>query len=285
MIGSLTVFIASDASESVERDVWQEIIFTIRTGMAAGRYETSQVLKAIFIEDTTANQLQSSQSSTSASMVTWTPETEGMSASTIIVVVVCVLLIVATMVIQIVFFKRSRASDVSRDNEESLASSVSHLEEVWKKALDTYDTTRSGIDPIGEYVVTSTTKTSSSDNLSDIGHEVEITHNVVKNDENSKAKGHKDPPDSSPGIAAQETYNADIHDPPEGQDDASAISGEDNSSLGSEWSDLSSMEIFELKTELEIHGVNCSGMIERIEYVRAVKAARRRKAAIESGDI
>jgi hypothetical protein len=274
MIGSLTVFLDSGTSGSVEQQVWQEIIFTIRTGMAAGRYETSKVLKAIFIEDMSASQL---QSSTSASMVMWTPETESMSTSTIIVVVVCALLIVAIMAIQLVFFKRSRSSpDESRDNEDSVASSsVSHVEEVWKKALVTYDTNKSGIDPIGEYVVAGTTKTYSSDNFSDNGHELELAIDV-------EGATHDDPPDST-GNDAQEGKKIDTHDPPEGEDDASALSDEDNYSSGSEWSDLSSMEIFELKTELEIHGVNCSGMIERDEYVRAVKAARRRKAAIESG--
>ena len=70
------------------------------------------------------------------------------------------------------------------------------VEEVWKKALVTYDTNKSGIDPIGEYVVAGTTKTYSSDNFSDNGHELELAIDV-------EGATHDDPPDST-GNDAQE---------------------------------------------------------------------------------
>lgn len=231
MVGSITVFLDKNVPEVVAQQVRQDVIFTIRTGMAAGRYETPNVLKAIFIEDTSADQL---QSNTSASMAVWTPES-GMSASTIVAVVFCILIIIATVVMQLLFFKRSKkpAPTPKDNNEESLASSVSHVEDVWQKALDTYDHTRTGIDPIGGYVVTQTQRTDSSDNFSDNGNEVELA-NDVEHDEHlvafDKAANGIDPPHSDEeGSDVEKSYNddkVDSHDPPD--DDQDEVSDMDD---------------------------------------------------------
>lgn len=283
--GSLTVFLDHGTPESTVQELWKELIFTIRTGMAAGRYETSKVLKAVFIEDTTADQ---SQANTSASMVAWAPESDTMSTSNIILVVFCVLIIVGTVAIQFMFFKRSKKpvpSDTVDNVDGSIASSVSQVESVWKKALDTYDT-RGGTDPIGGYVADRTLRTQMSDNFSDNGHEVELA-NDVEHDEHLQAfdkasKGH-DPPDSDDEVPHDGVLDkAESNDPPGHDDDElSEVLGESDSS--GDWSDLYAMELVDLKTELETHGVNCTGMIEREEFIKAVKGARRRKAAIESG--
>jgi hypothetical protein len=224
--------------------------------MAAGRYETSKVLKTIFIEDTTTSQL---STTTSAIMTVWAPESEGMSSSTVVAVVVCVLIIVIMVVIQLVFFKRSqKATPVYRqDNhaESSVASSVSQVEDVWKKALDTYDS-RGGIDPIGGYVVTLGTSDDSSENSDkakgvELATDVEHDSHLVAFDKAAKAS---DPPGDS---SDEEALNEDNDAPP--SDEMSDMSGETNG----DQSDLHSMKMSELKTELEIHGLDCCGMIEK----------------------
>jgi hypothetical protein len=225
--------------------------------MAAGRYETSKVLKTIFIEDTTTSQM---STTTSAIMTVWAPESEGMSSSTVAAVVVCVLIIVIMVVIQLVFFKRSqkKATPVYRqDNhaESSVASSVSQVEDVWKKALDTYDS-RGGIDPIGGFVVTLGTSDDSSENSDkakgvELATDVEHDSHLVAFDKAVKAS---DPPDDS---SDEEASNEDNDAPP--SDEMSDMSGETTG----DQSDLHSMKMSELKTELEIHGLDCCGMIEK----------------------
>lgn len=264
MIGSLTIFLDSSTPASTAEEVWEKIMFNIRIGMAAGKYESQKVLKAIFLDDLTGNQL-------SSSMAAWNSNSEGLSASTIAAIVVCVLIVLATISMQFIFFKKAkaRASHQSKDEEAeySMASSVSAVEDVWKKALDTYDA-KGAVDPIGGFVVT--TKRTESSHNSDGTNEVELA-TEVEHDKHllafDKAAKGTEPSDSSDdessnnnGQASQgkdDDNSMDKNDPPDDQDQISTAS--------SGWSDLSSMEIFELKTELEIHGINCSGMIEREE--------------------
>jgi len=172
MLGSLTVSLDSKTPSHIVDSILETIIFTIRTGMAVDRYITSKVLKSIFIEDLTADQLQAT------SKAVWTPESTQANTAIIIVVVVCVLVLVLTLTIQLIFFKRSKRSiPIEANNaEESIASSISHVEDVWQKALETYDS-RGGVDPpVDGYAVTVGTDNSSEDNISDAPGEVELSN-------------------------------------------------------------------------------------------------------------
>lgn len=262
MIGSLTIFVDGDTSASAAEKVWEQIIYSIRIGMAAGKYESQMVLKAIFIDDLTGNQL-------SSSMAAWNSNSDGLSGSTIAAIVVCILIIIATLTMQLLFFNRAKAPTPNEyknedAEEDSIASSISAVEDVWKKALDTYDA-KGALDPVGDYVVT--TKSTNSSYNSDGSHEVELA-TKVEHDKHllafDKASKGTEPPEFSDDGASddqasdeKDVNNVDRNDPPDDKDQLSTAS--------SEWSDLSAMEIFELKTELEIYGVNCSGMIEREE--------------------
>jgi chitinase len=260
MVGQLTLFLDPNTPAVLAEEIWRETMFTLRTGMAAGRYETSKVLKTIFIEDTTANQLTESNTNTIPSMTVWNDESESQSKPNIAVTVVCILIVIAILVAQAIFFKKSKSNDTKQayNNEEisrlgsiscleSIGSGEADVENVWKAALHMYEeetNSKEGVDPEDGYVVTTGSDSSSSQ---------ESNTHVETSNEDSEAPNSQDPP-------------------ADGEDDISAMSDSQDGAV----SDLFAMELFELQTELEIHGVDSSNM-EKEELVDAILTARRRK--------
>ena len=253
MVGQLTIFLDPNTPAVFAEEIWRETMFTLRTGMAAGRYDTSKVLKTIFIEDTTANQLLGSNTNTIPSMTVWNDESDNKSTPNIAIMVVCILIVIAILVAQAIFFKKSKSNGIKEayNNEEisrlgsisrldSIGSREADVENVWKAALDTYESTsKDGLDPIDGFVVTTGSDTSSSR---------ESNEYMVTSNEDGEI----------PYIQEREERNGrKIQDPPaEGEDEISAMSDSQDGLV----SDLYAMEVFELQTELEIYGADSSNM-------------------------
>jgi hypothetical protein len=275
MIGTLTVLLEKDTPTSVEKDAWVQMIFLIRTGMASGRYESSTVLKVIFVNDLTAD-----SASTVSALSIYSPETEtGTSSSTIVAIVLGVLLAITVGVAQYLFLKRAK-KPVEEEHEEhaehSSASSVSQVEDVWKKALDTYDS-KGAVDPIGNFVVTSSDNCSVSSN----GDDVEPSHAVeYEGCASDRVKSTTDPPGFSQEKVGDATNDCNPTEPctPEDDDisdiiasclpmecDASALTEQTAREDLRAFTDLSSMKISELKKELDIYGFDYSNLIEKQE--------------------
>eukprot|EP00804_Cyclotella_cryptica_P014807 CCRYP_015026-RF/>CCRYP_015026-RF protein AED:0.11 eAED:0.11 QI:481/0.94/0.95/1/0.78/0.75/20/1173/1223 len=284
MIGSITLFFDKDTPASVVNDVQNDIIYVIRTGMGSGRYESSKVLKVIFIDDLSVSSL---ESDVNTNAVVWAPQSDETSTSTIVAIILGVLLIVVIGVAQLLFFNRAKRSvgDTARQPENSVASSVSQVEEVWKKALYTYDH-ENVIDPMGGFVVT--IGSNSSDICSDAPSEVELSQEAghhVHAAALDKATPCSDPPDSHHEEATDTiAHNEHECNYMESREcDESALTEDNAIESPRELTNLTSMNISELKKELEIYGVDFSNLIEKQEFVDAIEAERRRKSTTEPG--
>ena len=177
-------------------------------------------------------------------MTVWNDESESQSKPNIAITVVCILIVIAILVAQAIFFKKSKSNDTKQayNNEEisrlgsisrleSIGSGEADVESVWKAALHTYEeetNSKEGVDPEYGYVVTTGSDSSSSQ---------ESNTHVETSNEDSEAPNSQDPP-------------------ADGEDDISAMSDSQDGAV----SDLFDMELFELQTELEIHGVDSSNM-------------------------
>ena len=265
MIGLITLFFDIDTPASVLKDVPTEIIYLLRTGMGSGRYESPKVLKVIFIDDLSVSSL---ESDVNANAVVWSPESDGTSTSTIVAIILGILLIVVTGVAQFLFFNRSKrsAQGMECQAEDSVASSASQVEEVWKKALNTYDH-ENAFGPMGGYVVT--ISSNSSDNCSDAGskvgmpQDVELHVHAVTFDQATRGS---DPPDSHhKEVSDTLTYNEDYFNSIAKECDESVLTEDNVFESPRELKNLASMSIAELKKELEIYEVDFSNLIEKQE--------------------
>ncbi|KAL7521899.1 hypothetical protein ACHAWX_006594 [Stephanocyclus meneghinianus] len=284
MIGSITLFFDINTPASVLKDVPSEAIYLLQTGMGSGRYESPKVLKVIFIDDLIVSSL---ESDVNANMVVASPESGGTSTSTIVAIILGILLIVLTGVAQLLFFNRSKRSvqGMQCQAENSVTSSVSQVEEVWKKALHTYDHENAFV-PVGGYVVT--ISSNSSDNCSDAGSKVELSQDVELHMHAvtfDKATRGSDPPDSHhKEVTDTLTHNEDYCISTSKDCDESALTEDNALESPRELKNLASMSIAELKKELEIYDVDFSNLIEKQEFVDAIEFERKRRSTTEPGD-
>ena len=155
VIGSMTVKVDKNTSPEVLSEVMNELLFFIRTSMAAGKYDSQNIRKVIYVDTLSVDPLTSTN--LDANMV-WQPES-GSSSTTIIAVVLSLLIFIllGTLLFVLVTKKRNRVSELTsraEDHtfptntnpsdpeqmsvEESLQKAL-NTEETWKEALRSYN--------------------------------------------------------------------------------------------------------------------------------------------------
>ena len=148
VVGSMTAKFDKDTPPKVLNEVMEELLFFIRISMASGRWESPKVKKVIYIENLTADPLESNTGPANANIV-WQPQSESGNSTTIIAVVMSLLLIVLLGVLLFVFVTRRKRRRAGTNRVEDHTIAVAKLggsestsvpmstEETWKKALDT----------------------------------------------------------------------------------------------------------------------------------------------------
>jgi hypothetical protein len=143
-------------SPKVLHDVAEELLFYIRTSMAAGRYETAKVSKVIYIESLSELPMESNVAANAN--IVWKPESEGGTNSTMIGILFTLLALAMIGITLLVYVtRRRRVTEMINSEKHTLTEmkpddTVSTLlppststEEVWKKALDTEKTWRNAL--------------------------------------------------------------------------------------------------------------------------------------------
>jgi len=143
-----------NASPEVLSEIMNELLFFIRTSMAAGKYDSQNIRKVIYVDTLSVDPLKSTN--LDANMV-WQPES-GSSSTTIIAVVLSLIIFIllGTLLIVLVAKKRNRVSEMTTPTEdcsfpntnpsdpeqmsveESLQKAL-NTEETWKEALRSYN--------------------------------------------------------------------------------------------------------------------------------------------------
>ena len=147
----MAVTVDKDTSPEVLSEIMNELLFFIRTSMAAGKYDSQNIRKVIYVDTLSADPLKST--SLDANMV-WQPESG--SSTTIIAVVLSLIIFIllGTLLFVLVAKKRNRVSELTTraedrtfpnpsdpeqmSVEESLQKAL-NTEETWKEALRSYN--------------------------------------------------------------------------------------------------------------------------------------------------
>lgn len=157
IVGSMIVYVHKGTPATSLSEVQKELLFFIRTSMAADSYESQRIRKVIYIENLGPNPLESNTALFNTNIV-WQPQSEGGSSSVFgIVLSLLVILLIGFTLFIFVIRKRSTESfhpgehaivERKPDDSHSERTTCStegtwrralHTEEVWRDALDTYD--------------------------------------------------------------------------------------------------------------------------------------------------
>lgn len=156
VIGLITVKLEKDASPEILNDVMNELLFYIRTSMAAGIYESSNVRKVIYVENLSVDPLEASINAN----VVWQPQSAGGNSSLIVAIILSMIVIILLGVLFFVLVrKKSRRRETTHLIEEHTLENTnldcsgqsrsiitpSDIEESWKRALNTDRTWRDAI--------------------------------------------------------------------------------------------------------------------------------------------
>ena len=149
----MAVTVDKDTSPEVLSEIMNELLFFIRTSMAAGKYDSQNIRKVIYVDTLSVDPLKSSD--LDANMV-WRPDSESSSTTTIIAVVLSLIIFIllGTLLFVLVAKKRNRVSELTTraedraftnpsdpeqmSVEESLQKAL-NTEETWKEALRSYN--------------------------------------------------------------------------------------------------------------------------------------------------
>jgi hypothetical protein len=150
MIGSLTVGVDKEASVEQLAQIEDELLFWIRTSMAAGTYESTTIAKVIYI-DNLNEPLASAPPNT---QIVWMPQDAG-GPSSMFVIVLCflIVLLVGIVIFALIYVRRKKRDeyhiaqdstneglDGKQDEYGTPTMQTSSTEEAWKKSLDTEET-------------------------------------------------------------------------------------------------------------------------------------------------
>jgi len=152
----MAVTVDKDTSPEVLSEIMNELLFFIRTSMAAGKYDSQNIRKVIYVDTLSVDPLKSTN--LDANMV-WQPES-GNSSTTIIAVVLSLIIFIllGTLLFVLVAKKRNRVSELTTraedrtfptntnpldpaeqmSVEDSLQKAL-NTEETWKEALRSYN--------------------------------------------------------------------------------------------------------------------------------------------------
>ena len=112
----MAVKVDKDAPPEVLSEVMNELLFFIRTSMAAGKYDSQNIRKVIYVDTMSVDPLKSTN--LDANMV-WKPESGG-STTTIIAVVLSLIIFIllGTLLFVLVAKKRNRVSEMTTQVED-----------------------------------------------------------------------------------------------------------------------------------------------------------------------
>eukprot|EP00970_Alexandrium_tamarense_P000666 scaffold69_cov198-Alexandrium_tamarense.AAC.106 len=254
MIGSITVYLNKGTPESIMKASHEELSFLLRTGMASGRYETSKIVRVIFVEDMSVNP--SSSNADTNGMMAWAPKEEGTSKSTLIAVVLGVLLVIVAALAAFMFIKnrkrKSRQQEVTKD--DSVESPASQVEDVWQKALRTYihEPNLHAVDPLASQSKRRIAETSLEISSPDGDANVEVSCDAESNTylqafDKRRSRGSDRPPASSqPDAKENSSSDSDSNSESDDSSSSSADSDEEKEKDGN----CSSANVQEDKTTL-----------------------------------
>lgn len=254
MIGSITVYLNKGTPASIMKASHEELLFLLRTGMASGRYETSKIVRVIFVEDMSVNP--SSFNADTNGMMAWAPKEEGTSKSTLIAVVLGVLLVIVAALAAFMFIKnrkrKSRQQEVTKD--DSVESPASQVEDVWQKALRTYihEPNLHAVDPLASQSKRRIAETSLEISSPDGDANVEVSCDAESNTylrafDKRRSRGSDRPPASSqPDAKENSSSDSDSNSESDDSSSSSADSDEEKEKDGN----CSSANVQEDKTTL-----------------------------------
>jgi uncharacterized membrane protein YciS (DUF1049 family) len=250
MIGSITVYLNKGTPESIMKASHEELSFLLRTGMASGRYETSKIVRVIFVEDMSVNP--SSSNADTNGMMAWAPKEEGTSKSTLIAVVLGVLLVIVAALAAFMFIKnrkrKSRQQEVTKD--DSVESPASQVEDVWQKALRTYihEPNLHAVDPLASQSKRRIAEISSPDGDANVEVSCDAESNTyLRAFDKRRSRGSDRPPASSqPDAKENSSSDSDSNSESDDSSSSSADSDEEKEKDGN----CSSANVQEDKTTL-----------------------------------
>lgn len=171
MIGSLTAYFEKGTSLPILQTSKEELLFSIRTSMASGRYESSSVKKVIYVEELYNSPIKAN------AVIEWKPESAERNYSTLIAIVLGSFFAVITGVLLFVLVRRRkeksqtyRVNQLQRAEDDSVSTlsqpephvevsclpyllggkvhilmysnhfvSITIIKDVWQKALNTWN--------------------------------------------------------------------------------------------------------------------------------------------------